>query len=71
MCHTYVAIAVFTAEKSNILGDIAVDWVADVFYRVDSSWARIEVLDLDNLNGTELLRTGPNTNVKASVKIGE
>ena len=55
----------FTAMQSNLLGDIAVDWIADVLYWVDSSWARIEVLDLDNLNRTELLRTGPNTNPSA------
>ena len=46
-------------------GDIAVDWVGGHLYWVDSSWARIEALDFNNFNRTEILRTGPNTNPSA------
>ena len=41
------------------------DWIAGHLYWVDSSWARIEAMDLDNLNRTEVIRTGPNTNPSA------
>jgi hypothetical protein len=47
------------------VSDIAVDWIGGNLYWVDSSWARIEAMHLDNLNRTEILRTGPNTNPSA------
>ena len=46
-------------------GDIAVDWIAGNIYWVDSSWARIEAMNLASLNRTEILRTGANTNPSA------
>lgn len=48
-----------------ILADIAVDWVANNLYWVDSAWARIEVLSLDTMYRAEILRTGANTNPTA------
>ena len=45
--------------------DIAVDWVSNKLYWVDAVWARIEVMDLDTLNRTQILRTGPNTSPRA------
>ena len=41
------------------------DWIGGNLYWVDSSWARIEAMHLDNLNRTEILRTGPNSNPSA------
>ena len=46
-------------------GDIAVDWVAGNLYWVDSSLAKIEAMNLDNLNRTTILQTGPNTKPSA------
>ena len=45
--------------------DLAVDWVANNLYWVDSAWARIEVLSLNKLYRAEVLLTGPNTNPTA------
>ena len=45
--------------------DIAVDWVSNKLYWVDAVWARIEVMDLETLNRTQILRTGPNTSPRA------
>lgn len=45
--------------------DLAVDWVANNLYWVDSGWARIEVLSLSTMYRAEVLRTGANTNPTA------
>ena len=45
--------------------DIAVDWVANNLYWADSVWARIEAMNLDTLERTEILRTGANTHPRA------
>lgn len=41
------------------------DWITNNLYWADSAWARIQVMDLNNLNYTEILSTGPNTNPSA------
>lgn len=37
--------------------DIAVDWVSNKLYWIDSLWARIEVMDIASGQRAELLRT--------------
>ena len=41
--------------------DIAVDWIANNLYWADSVWARIEALNLDNMERAEILRVGANS----------
>ena len=48
-----------------ISADLAVDWVANNLYWVDSAWARIEVLGLYTMSRAEILQTGANTNPTA------
>ena len=45
--------------------DVAIDWIGNNLYWVDSLWARIEVMNLDTRSRRELLQTGPNTNPRA------
>lgn len=45
----------------NILDDIAVDWISYKLYWVDSTWARIEAMDLNTSIRVEVLATGANT----------
>ena len=47
------------------LDDIAVDWIANNLYWVDSVWARIEALNLDSLERAEIIRVGANTRPRA------
>ena len=37
--------------------DIAVDWVSNKLYWIDSLWARIEVMDVASGQRAELIRT--------------
>lgn len=45
--------------------DVAIDWIGNNLYWTDAVWARIEVMNLDTLYRTEVLRTGANTNPRA------
>lgn len=62
----YIAtfLVVFTM-MSCFTDDLAVDWIGNNLYWVDSVWARIEVMNLDTLHRAEVLMTGPNTNPRA------
>lgn len=44
-----------------LVDDIALDWVGNNLYWTDAVYARIEVMDLNTMERTELLRTGGNT----------
>lgn len=48
-----------------ITDDIAVDWIANNLYWVDSVWARIEALNLDSRERAEIVRVGANTRPRA------
>lgn len=58
-CPLYTLILTFVFLY--ILDDIAVDWVSYKLYWVDSTWARIEALDLNTSIRVEVLATGANT----------
>ena len=45
--------------------DLAVDWVSNKLYWVDTVWARIEAMDLETFYRTEVLRTGAHTAPRA------
>ena len=45
----------------HITDDVAVDWIANNLYLTDGLNAMLEVLDLDTMFRTELIRTGANT----------
>jgi hypothetical protein len=45
--------------------DLAIDWIGNNLYWTDSTWSRIEVMNLETLNRAELLRTGPNFNPRS------
>lgn len=47
--------------------DLAMDWIANNLYWTDSFYNRLEVLDLDIMYRTELLRTGAHTAPRAIV----
>ena len=47
--------------------DIAVDWIANNIYYVDTLNRRLEVFDMDSNFGTVLLDAGPHTAPKAIV----
>ena len=47
------------------LDDIAVDWIANNLYWVDSVWARIEALNLDSQERAEIVRLGANTHPRS------
>ena len=51
----------YTINHVLCIDDIAVDWVSNKLYWTDSSWARIEALDLNSSVRVEVLRTGANT----------
>ena len=46
---------------THITDDVAVDWVANNLYLTDGLNAMLQVLDLDTMFRTELIRTGANT----------
>ena len=47
------------------LDDIAVDWITNNLYWVDSVWSRIEALNLDSMERGEILRIGANSRPRA------
>ena len=51
----------------SLVEDIAVDWVANNLYYVDTLNRRVEVFDLDSNYGAVLLYAGPHTAPKAIV----
>lgn len=53
------------SSASFVLDDIAVDWIANNLYWIDSVWARIEALSLDSMERAEILRAGTNTRPRA------
>ena len=44
--HVCTAVIVYLSINWAILDDVAVDWINDKLYWVDSLWARIEVMDI-------------------------
>ena len=57
----------FKSVLKSLVEDIAVDWIANNLYYVDTQNRRVEVFDLDSNFGAVLVYTGPHTAPKAIV----